>query len=140
MRRIVPFLLLLTLACATASSSRPATLPQPDIDSRLVTPIYFGAGIEAPATIEVSVRNRAQVPIIVRRIEITAPNMRQYTFLPAARTFRETVPPGETKLLIVSTRVTEPLRDTPDEPLSLRVVVELEAEGNTWREVLMKRN
>ncbi len=143
MRRVVSFLFLLTLAgalaCTSARSSRPATIPQPDITAGLVHPLHFGGLDTSPATIEVRITNRSQVPIMVRRIEIESPGMRQYSLDRGIRDFRETIAAGETKALTVFTRATALTTTNPDEPLMIRTVVEFSAGDSVWREVMMLR-
>jgi hypothetical protein len=141
MRRGISLLFLLTLVigCETAKSVRPATIPQPDIEARLVHPLHFGAGDTAPATIEVRVTNRGQVPIMARRVEIESPGMRQYTLDRGVRDFRETIQPGETKALTIFSRATALTTVNPDEPLMIRAIVELSAGESVWREVIMMR-
>jgi hypothetical protein len=140
MRRTLSILLLLTLACASTQSKRPANIPQPDMDVRMVNPLFFGSGNEAHATIEVVVKNRAAVPIIVRRIELDSPGMGQYTLLRSVRDYRETIAAGETKSLTTfATAIAQTTRQ-PTEPLALRAIVEFVApEGTVWREILMLR-
>ena len=100
MRRCLSILSILVLAaCGSTAAKRPANIPQPDLGARLVNPLFFGSGNEAAATIDVAIRNRAQVPIIVRRIEITSPGMGQYTIVAQPRVFRETLGPGEEKVM-----------------------------------------
>lgn len=143
MHRVVSFLFLLTaalaMACATAQSSRPATIPAPDITAGLVHPIHFGGLNTAPATIEVRITNRAQVPLMVRRIEIESPGMTQYTLDRGIRNFRETIAPGETKALSVFSRATAQTTTRPDEPLTIRTVVEFSSGDSVWREVAVLR-
>jgi hypothetical protein len=143
MRRAVSFLFLLTavfaMACATANSSRPATIPAPDITAGLVHPLHFGGLTTAAATIEVRITNRAQVPIMVRRIEIESPAMQQYTLDRGVRDVRETIGAGETKVVSIFTRATALTTTNPDEPLTIRTVVEFASGDNTWREVLVLR-
>lgn len=141
MHRVVSllFLLALALGCTTPRSSRPASIPQPDIVARLVNPLHFGGGDVSPANIDVTIRNRATVPIILRRIEIDSPGMRQYTLDRAVRTVRETIPPGESKNVTVFARAIALITRNPDEPLNIRTIVELEGGGSVWREVLMMR-
>jgi hypothetical protein len=143
MRRVVSFLFLLmaaaALSCTSTRTTRPATVPQPEIYARLVHPIYFGSGDTAPATIEVRVSNRSQVPLTVRRIEIESPGMRQYTLDRGIRDYREVIPPGEWKALTVFTRAIALTTRTPEEPLMIRAIVEFAAGEAVWREVLMMR-
>ncbi|HEV7239121.1 MAG TPA: hypothetical protein VGQ36_07760 [Thermoanaerobaculia bacterium] len=131
-------LLLLTLACASTPSQRPANVPQPNIDAELLSPLFFGSGNSAPATIEVRVTNRGNVPIVVRRIELDSPGMVQYTLRRYMREHNETVGPGETKpITVFATAVTTVSR--PTEPLAMRAIVHFRAEGKSWREILITR-
>ena len=139
MRRMLSILLLLSLACGSAKSTRPASVPQPDIDARLLNPLFFGSGVEAPATIEVRVANRGAVPIIVRRIELDSPGMGQYTLARYSRIYHETVPPGEAKAITAFATAIAQTTRRPTEPLTIRAIVELEAQGQVWREILIMR-
>jgi hypothetical protein len=142
MHRMVKFLLLLTiLGCSQVTkTSRPATIPQPDLDAGLAHSVFFGSSSTAPATVDVFVGNRASVPITVRRIEIDSPGMGEYTLLHTVREFRETIPAGQSKTLTVFATAQTTVR-RPTEPLLIRAVIEFEAgEGpSRWREVLMAR-
>lgn len=140
MRRSLSILLLLVAACASNQSKRPANIPQPDLGARLLNPLFFGSGNEAVATIEVGVRNRATVPLIVRRIEIDSPGMGQYTLRRSVRDYRETIAPGaEKSMTTFATAIAQTTR-RPSEPLQLRVIMEFEAgPGQVWREIIMLR-
>ena len=139
MRRNLSVLLLLTLACASAQSTRPASIPQPDLDAHLVSPLFFGSGTSAAATIAVIARNRGPVPITVRRIEVDSPGMGQYTLGRAVRDYRDTLAPGEEKEMTVFATAYAQTTRRPTEPLQLRVIVEFEAGESRWREVLLAR-
>lgn len=139
MRRSLSFLLLLSLACGSARVSRPESVAQPEIDARLAHELFFGSGVSAPATIEVRVANRADVPITVRRVEIDSPGMAQYTLGRAVRDFRDTLAPGEAKILTVFATAYAQTTRRPSEPLQMRLIVELEGGGGRWREVLIAR-
>jgi len=141
MHRPVSLLFLLTLAigCATATSTRPASIPQPEIDARLVQALFFGGGTTAPATIEVRIANRAKTPIVVRRIAIDSPGMQQYTLDRGSREVQETIQPGETKRVNVFSRATALQGTTITEPLNIRAVVDFESGSASWREVVMLR-
>lgn len=141
MHRSLPILLLLVFAaCASTTSSRPEGIPQPDIDARLVSPLFFGSSLQAAATIEVTVTNRGKEPITVRRIELDSPGMGQYTLGRFVREYNETVNPGASKpitafataYVVTSNRVTE--------PLTIRAIVHFRsAAGKNWREILIQR-
>jgi hypothetical protein len=141
MRRCLSVLSILVLtACGTTAAKRPANIPQPDLGARLVNPLFFGSTNEAAATIDVAIRNRASVPIIVRRVEITSPGMGQYTIVARPREFRETLGPGEEKVVTTFATAVAQTTRRPTEPLSLRLIVEFQStEGAVWREILMVR-
>ena len=141
MHRIVTFLLLLTaLGCShVKNTSRPSTIPQPDLNARLAHSIFFGSSSTAPATVDVFVGNRATVPITVRRIEVDSPGMGEYALIRTTRAFREVIAPGQSKTLTVFATAETTVR-RPTEPLTIRAVIEFEAEGQArWREILMAR-
>ena len=139
LRKLSVLLLLTTLACASGQSSRPANIPQPELDAGLVSPLFFGSGTTAAATIAVRARNRSTVPITVRRIEVDAPGMGQYTLGRAVRDYRDTLAPGEAKEMTVFATAYAQTTRRPTEPLQLRVIVEFESGEARWREVLMTR-
>lgn len=145
MHRAVSFLFLLTFTaalaagCGSGKSGRPSTIAQPDVNAFLVNPLFFGSGIEAPATIEVRVQNRAQVPITLRRIELDSPGMGQYTLLRKVQLFNDQLAPGETKAVTVFATAIAQTTRRPSEPLTLRAILEFRAGEAVWREVLMAR-
>jgi len=139
MRRVLSFLLLLTLACAGNQATRPEGMPQPDIEAHLVNPLFFGSTTSAPATIEIRVANRGTVPLVVRRIELDSPGMGQYTLLRYARQYNETVAAGETKALTAFATAIAQTTRRPTEPLTIRAIVDLQAAGKVWREIAIIR-
>jgi hypothetical protein len=141
MHRSLSILLLLTLtACGSTAAKRPANIPQPDLGARLMNPLFFGSGNEAAATIEVGVRNRAAVPIVVRRIEITTPSMGQYSLFARPRELRETLAPGEEKAFTTFATAIAQTTRRPTEPLQMRVIIEFAStDGVVWREIVMTR-
>jgi hypothetical protein len=130
--------MLLTMACGSAGSSRPATVAKPDMNVELAHDLFFGSGATAPATIDVTVLNRATVPILLRRVELSSPGMVQYGIYPITRQFHETIQPGETKTVAVFATAQTSVR-RPTEPLTLRAIVDFEASGKVWREMLITR-
>ena len=139
MRRTLSILLLLSLACAGTQARRPENMPQPDISAALVNPLFFGSTSSAPATIEIRVTNRDQVPLVVRRVELDSPGMGQYALARYARQYNETVPPGETKALTAFATAVAQTTTRPTEPLTIRAIVEFQSEGATWREIALIR-
>lgn len=127
---------LLVIGCASTDSQRPREIAQPDVRVRLVNPLFFGSGTTAPATLEVTITNRANVPIKLRRLEIDSLGMVEYALFPHARDFNETIEPGETKTLTVfATARTGIARLTPSEPLSVRVIADFMAGGKRFRDI-----
>lgn len=134
-RTALSFAVLLTIACGSASS-RPANVPAPSIATRAVGPIFFGSGTRTPITLEVNVTNHASVPLRVRNIEISSLGMAQYTIRPVRRLLNETIPPGGTRTVSLMTTAVTTVRNPSYEPLTLRTIVTLEAEGKRFREIV----
>jgi hypothetical protein len=127
-----------TLACATGGSgsgSRPATVPQPEINADIANEIFFGRGSTAPATIDVRVRNRGPEPITVRRIVIDSPGMTEWGFPRQTRDYREVVAPGEEKN-VTFFATAQTITSQRNEPLSYRLEVHFEAGETRWRELV----
>jgi len=138
MRRLMLFPIVFLLACGSTGGTRPKSIPKPDVGVALTHSVFFGSSSEAPATIEVRAFNRASVPIELRRVELSSPGMIEYAIRPMSRDFREVIGPGETKTVTVfATAETSVSR--PTEPLTLRAIVDFEAAGARWREVVITR-
>ena len=102
----------------------------------LAGPVFFGSGNTAPANLDVIVENRSALPIVVRNVRIESSGMAQWGIYPIARTFRETVNPGEARAFpIFATAVARSARYTPNEPLSVRAIVQFDSEENRFQEV-----
>jgi hypothetical protein len=141
MHRRVSLLFLVSIvavACASGGSSRPAAIAAPEIEAGLVGTVFFGSGNSAPANVDVIVTNRANVPIVLRRVDIDSPGMASYGLIRTSREVRETIAPGETKRVTVFATAVTTVRN-PNEPLTIRVVAEFEAGTDRWREVAMTR-
>ena len=140
MRRFVSLVLFVVVACASGgggSSTRPKGMERPDIDVNLANPLFFGSGTTAPATIDVTVRNRGSEPFIIRRVELSSPGMMQYGLIPTTREFRQSVAAGETKAVTVFATAQTAVR-RPSEPLTIRAIIEFEAANKErWREIVM---
>ena len=134
----LPLIALLLISCAATDAPRPPGIAQPDVSVRLVNPIFFGSGTTAPATLEVTITNRANVPITLRTLEVSSPGMVEYSLFPHTRQFNETIAPGETKTLTVfATARTGIARLSPTEPLSVRVIADFEANGKRFRDAYL---
>lgn len=132
---------LLAAACASGgggasvSNKRPEAIARPDINVDLASSIFWGSQESVPVTVDVTVTNRADQPITVRRVEVSSVNMTQYRIRTGVRDFRDTLAPGETKVLPVTTTADRAVT-RPSEPLNLRAVLEIEAAGARWREIV----
>ena len=148
MRRLLSVLLLLLLAvagCASdpaANSPRPTGIAEPQITfAQRGGEIYFGGGEEASVNFDVEITNRANVPLLVREVEVSSPEMMQYQITRSLRAYNETIPPGETRTLQLTARAvtSSTARRQYDEPLSLRGLVRFEAGGQRFLEIVRQR-
>jgi hypothetical protein len=134
MRRVT-FTLVVILAAACASSSRPADVEKPDISVHPEGTIFFGSSSTAPVTLLVDITNHGKSPLTVRQVEISSPSMATWGIRTVRRFFNETVPPGETRTLtLFATGVTSVM--DPGEPLTLRANVIMEVGGKSFREIV----
>lgn len=129
---------LLASACGSASATRPANIAQPSIEAQLAGTVFFGSGTTAPANIDVAVTNTAGVPITLRRVEVDSPGMGSYGLIRTSREVRESIAPGETKLVTVFATAVTTVRN-PTEPLTIRVIADFENGKDRWREVQFTR-
>ena len=148
MRRLLSVLLLLSLALVGCSSSPSATAERPpEIAKPQITfaqrggEIYFGGGEEASVQFDVEISNRANIPLLVREVEVSSPEMMQYQITRSVRAYNETIPPGETRTLQLTARAvtSSTARRQYDEPLSLRGLVRFEAGGKRFLEIVRQR-
>jgi hypothetical protein len=139
-RLALPALLFLfAVACGSGSQpQRPANFPAPELDVRLAHEVFFGSSSSAPANIDIEVKNRATTPLVVRRVEVDSPGMVEYAIRHAVRDFRQTVNPGESKTMTVFATAETSVR-RPTERLTIRAVIEMEAQGKIWREYVQVR-
>lgn len=128
-------------ACASGSEDRPSAPRQADVEVRTAGRPFFGSGTTAPLHLDVSVTNRAAVPMTVRAIRISSPGMMQYTVRPEQRIFSTTLAPGETKTFPISaTLIAGSRRPSLTEPLDLRTDLDFETEGRRFREIFNVSN
>jgi hypothetical protein len=129
---------LLAFACASGGNSRPAGVAAPEVRAGINGTVFFGSGNTAPANVDVFVTNNANVPIVLRRVQVDSPGMATYTLIRSSRDFRQTIGPGATeRVTVFSTAVTE-VRN-PSEPLTIRVISDFELGKDRWREITMAR-
>lgn len=129
---------LFALACGSSGSSRPAGVAAPEVRADLVGTIFFGSGNTAPANIDVWVTNRANVPIVLRHLEVDSPGMGTYTIRRTTREVRETITPGDTRRVTIFATAITTVRN-PSEPLTIRVFADFEVGEDRWREIVMTR-
>lgn len=131
--------LLVALAFLTACSSmnQPPTPGRPVVDVYQQSAIFFGSGGSAPLNLAVTITNPSKEVIVVRRIRVTeGMGMTQYRVGQAERIVRETIAPGESaQVLVTTTAYTDRTRLTPTEPLGLRTLVDYESGGKRHQEL-----
>jgi hypothetical protein len=140
MRNILASALLFAAACASTSQTRPADIAQPEISVRSAGPVYISQS-STPLTIEVTVTNKANVPLAIKEVEVSSLGAEQYQIPPASRLYQnETVAPGETRTVSLSARaVANDTRSRVGNPLQVRTFVRFEANGKTFREVVIEQ-
>lgn len=128
-------LLSLSIACSSASS-RPADVAAPDLDVAFAAPLFFGSSRTAPASFNVTVTNQAKVPMTVHSLRLSSPSMAQYGIRPVQRLFNETLAPGESKTLYLSTTAIAAVAGIMAmEPLTLRVEGDFAVAGQRYHEL-----
>ena len=138
MRTALAAALLLTLACASTTTDRPANIAQPEIQIRQAGPIFFGSSSTTGLSIDVQVTNRANVPLVVREVEVASGGSTQFTIDRARKLFNETIPAGDTRTVgLVARAVARQTQAATVEPLIIRAFVRFEADGKTFREVVL---
>lgn len=118
MRRLLPVVLLLLVACGSAPAQNPY---RPNVTIEQLNPLNFGATTRAPFTIEVQVQNRAIHPITLQIVRLEGGLSQQYVLSPVERAVSEVIPPGETRSVrIAMAAVSQQGRIDDPEPLNLR--------------------
>ena len=136
MRTAIASTLLLLLA-ACASSTRPANIPQPGIEVRQAGPIFFGSAPSTPVTVDISITNNADVPIVLRNAEVSS-NAEQYTIPRYRRTFEQTIAAGETRTVqLDATAVVLSNRPVNAQPVLVRTFLLFDANGKPFREAVV---
>src|SRR5215218_4028822 len=137
MRNALLAALIFVAGCASTKTTRPANIAQPEIRVRPAGPVYLSQG-SSPLTIEVEVTNRANVPLVLREVVIASLGAEQYSIPPARKLFNETIAAGETRTVSLSaTAAAANARTLVGQPLQVRTEVRFEANGKSFREIVM---
>lgn len=137
--RTAIFLTVLAVACAS-TPQRPATVKQPDIELSPASPIFFGSGTTAPASLDLTIANRANVPLNVVRIRIESSGIADYALRTFERNYRETIAPGQTHVFPILMQAYAAYAGTRTaEPLTVRVFVDFEAGDVRFREIRLQQ-
>jgi hypothetical protein len=129
-------MILFAMACSSSGPPVSTSGGRAGIAVTLVTPVFFGSSTSAPANIEVLVENRAGVPIVVRNISLQSSGMLTWGIYPTQRMFNESINPGEAKAFpMFATAAARQARMTPNEPLTVRAVVQFEAGKERFQEI-----
>jgi hypothetical protein len=136
--KLFPFLIL-AVACGT-STPISTSGGRAGVGVVLLAPVFFGSGTTAPANVEVLVENRAGLPITVRSIRVESSGMMSWGIYPSQRTFSETIAAGEAKAFpMFATAAARSSRMTPNEPLTVRAVVQFQAGKERFQEIYTGR-
>lgn len=134
----IALLVLLAAGCGSSQQEFSTSGGRAAVGVNLVSPVFFGSGTTAPANLDVIVENRSAAPIMVRSIRVESMAMAVWGIYPVQRIFRESVNPGEAKAFpLFATAVTGRARSTPNEPLSVRAVVQFESGEERYQEVFI---
>lgn len=118
MVRLLPTVLLLLVACASAPPQNPF---RPHVTIDQLNALNFGATTRAPITIEVQVQNKAIHPITLQIVRLEGGLSQQYVVSPVERAVTEVIAPGETRnIRLAMTAVSQQGRIDDPEPLNLR--------------------
>jgi hypothetical protein len=120
-------------ACSTAGTEGvPA-----DIAVSLASPLFFGADSRSNADFDVTITNRATVPVRIRRVSIASGAVIQYVITPLERSFDEPLAPGQSKTVRLATEAIASVAGVnPAEPMRVRIVAELETpDGSRVRKI-----
>ena len=140
-RRLL-FALVLVVVSASCSSvgsgNRPDEIAQPSINVARRGAMFFGSGDTAPVTLDVEIRNNADVALTVRQIELSSPGMVQYALDRVTRHYGDTLAPGASQTFrIGTTAYTDRTRLNATEPLNVRAIVDFEHDGRRFREIYL---
>lgn len=142
-RALLSLLAIAALACASSGpkyGNRPTGIERPDVAIGMVTSPFFGSGTTAPVPLDVEITNRSSVPLTVRRVRVESTGMAEYALYPSERLFKESVPPGQSKIFnINATAYTNVARLTPVEPISLRTTVDFETGEVRFHEIVFQQ-
>lgn len=139
MRNVLIAALVFTAACASTKVTRPADIAQPEIRVRPSGPVFLSQA-SSPLTIDVEVTNRANVPLVLREVEVSSLGSEQYSIPPARKLYTETIGPGETRTVSLSaTAVAQNSRVPVGQPLQVRAQLRFEAGGKSFREIVIEQ-
>jgi hypothetical protein len=127
------------LACASAPKAGPE---RPIVSVEQISPIFFGSGFSAPVHIDVTVENVHAKPITLRMVRIEpGAGMGFFSIYPEQREFNEEIAPGSVKTVqLVPTAYTRVARHTPNEPFSVRAILDLVVDGKRHRQMYLFRD
>lgn len=118
MRRCLPALLLLAVACGSSTPQNPY---RPTVTIDQLNELNFNATTRVPLTIEVQIQNTSIHEITVRKVRLEGGLSQQYVVSPGERAVTEVIPPGQARGVQISlTAVSQQGRIADAEPLNLR--------------------
>jgi hypothetical protein len=134
--------LLLAVALAGCGSAPKHGPERPVVSVEQINPIFFGSGYSAPVHIDVHVENVHSRPITLRTVRLEpGAGMGFFTIRAEQREFNVEIAPGSVKTVqLVPTAYTNIARHTPNEPFSVRAVVDVVVDGKRHRQMYIFRD
>lgn len=134
--------LILAVAFAGCGSAPKAGPERPVVHVEQINPIFFGSGYSAPVHIEVTVENIHSKPITLRSVRLEpGAGMGFFTIRAEQREFNTEIAPGNVKSVqLVPMAYTTVARHTPNEPFSVRAIVDVVVDGKRHRQMYIFRD
>ena len=133
--------LLAVVLLAAACASTPQNPYRPTVVLEQLNTMSFGATTNAPVGIEVHVRNKGAVPLLVKKVRIEGGLSQQYIVNPVEQNVTVEVPPGESRgVRLTIMAISQQGRINDPEPLNLRGFVTYLAEGKQYQDFYVFRS
>ena len=132
-------LAVMLVGCGSAPKPGPE---RPVVNVEQISSIFFGSGYTAPVHINVTVQNVQSKPMTLRSVRLEpGAGMGFFSIYPEQREFNLDLGPGEVHTVqLVPTAYTNLARYTPNEPFSVRAIVDVVVEGKRHRQMYLFRD
>lgn len=138
MRKLAVLAVLVAAACASQSTNAKAPVTEPEIGIEQISNVPLAAKDMGtmPLTVQfrVAVRNVAQQPITLRRVEMHSVGAGAYAFGNTSRPFDVTIAPGETKAVDFFTAgsIGDPTIIGANGPVTVRAVLSFDSPAGSF--------